>query len=142
MNNDFRKLLDPPMFQHVLLEKVRFSCRRYVDIRVLEDVKLEAFMDGIAQQMVAQLVASILGKCEDHEESQPLVIPADWWQAVRERWLPSWWLKRYPVKTKRLMLVKKTTYWRICPHVNIPTRERHLEFLAQIPPTQVERPSS
>lgn len=23
--------------------------------------------------------------------------PADWWEAFRERWLPSWWLKYYPV---------------------------------------------
>lgn len=23
--------------------------------------------------------------------------PSDWWQAFRERWLPNWWLKHYPV---------------------------------------------
>jgi hypothetical protein len=24
--------------------------------------------------------------------------PHDWWQAVRQRWLPAWWLAKHPVK--------------------------------------------
>lgn len=35
--------------------------------------------------------------CEQYRE---IVIehPADWWQAVRERFAPSWWLRRFPVR--------------------------------------------
>jgi hypothetical protein len=30
--------------------------------------------------------------------------PADWWQALRERWFPSWWLRRWPVRYERRRL--------------------------------------
>jgi hypothetical protein len=26
-----------------------------------------------------------------------IAVPRDWWQAVRQRWCPAWWLRRYPV---------------------------------------------
>ena len=42
--------------------------------------------------------------------------PADWVQAVKERWLPRWILKRWPVRYDRIDLdVQK--YARICPHL-------------------------
>ncbi len=28
--------------------------------------------------------------------------PENWWQAVRNRWLPHWWLRRFPVKYRKI----------------------------------------
>lgn len=30
--------------------------------------------------------------------------PEDWWQAVRARWLPRWWLRRHPVRYREVRL--------------------------------------
>jgi hypothetical protein len=43
--------------------------------------------------MVSQLVTFIAG-----ERVKEIRYPLDWWQAVKERFLPKWLLKRYPVK--------------------------------------------
>lgn len=54
--------------------------------------------------------------------------PTDWWQAVRERWLPSWWLKKHPVEYRRID-IDRTIYTRICPHIKTPDRSSHVRFL-------------
>ena len=50
-------------------------------------------------------------------------VPADWRQAVKDRWFPKWAKGRWPVKL--------TTYYAraYCPHT-IGTDEEHLQFLA------------
>lgn len=35
--------------------------------------------------------------------------PANWWQAIRERWAPTWWLARHPVEWKNVV------YWEDVP---------------------------
>jgi hypothetical protein len=36
--------------------------------------------------------------------------PADWWEAVKERFAPAWFLKRYPVKYTHKEFQVKATY--------------------------------
>lgn len=43
--------------------------------------------------MIARLKAMVAGE-RVHEIRYPL----DWWQAIRERWFPQFWLKWFPVK--------------------------------------------
>lgn len=40
-----------------------------------------------------RIYVSLLGILESVEE-----FPIDWWQAVRQRWAPRWWIRRHPVK--------------------------------------------
>lgn len=56
--------------------------------------------------------------------------PKNWVEAVKERWFPKWWLRRWPVEYERYDR-EETIYMRICPHMNIPLEKPHLEWLLQ-----------
>ena len=56
--------------------------------------------------------------------------PKDWWQAVRERWLPKFWLKRWPVVYK-VIDINEQRYKAVCPHINVPDNRPHLTWMAQ-----------
>jgi len=47
----------------------------------------------LMDQMVLTLKAEVYGEhLRDHK------FPADWWQAVKDRWFPDWLKRRYPVR--------------------------------------------
>lgn len=48
-------------------------------------------------------------------------VPYDWWEAVRERWAPKWWLRRHPVITRRIV----TEWFRVCPHADVRWHDPH-----------------
>ncbi len=45
--------------------------------------------------------------------SPPERIPADWWQAVRQRWAPFWTLRRWPLTFRTVRAVEQITVRRI-----------------------------
>jgi len=61
--------------------------------KVVEDVKLtQAYLSASISQAVIQMTAMVRGST-----IQEIRHPSNWWQAIRERWFPKWWLSRYPV---------------------------------------------
>ena len=54
--------------------------------------------------------------------------PEDWWEAVRERWFPSWYLAKYPVKYKHVSVHAKT-YKAVCPHLQTQEQEDHVRWM-------------
>lgn len=56
--------------------------------------------------------------------------PADWWQAVRERWFPAWWLLRWPVRYESVSIHEDVTTY-VCPHLDVKARDPHIAFVCQ-----------
>jgi len=55
--------------------------------------------------------ARVTGVLYGEEETEHTVVyPADWWQAVKERWFPVWLLRRYPVVYKRMVMSFRVLY--------------------------------
>ena len=53
--------------------------------------------------------------------------PQDWWEALKERFAPSWLRKRYPVKyTERHFEERK--YAKVCPHLTCDPEKDHVRF--------------
>ena len=77
------------------------GCRPHVAVFRPED------MDAVVIQMMDFIWAQDMG-C--HEFSWP----ADWWQAVRARWCPRWWLAKHPVRLHRKTFQVHVAYpsWR------------------------------
>lgn len=56
--------------------------------------------------------------------------PADWWQAFKARFFPTWALKRFPVRWKTLSVhVDEPIYAAVCPHLDLSAQPRHLRWL-------------
>ena len=79
------------------------------------------------RQLVANMEVAMLKRRIHAEPKEIVEVPATWWDALKERWLPK---RFFPVKYREI----PTRYelWAVCPH--IPTgedrdREVHVAFL-------------
>lgn len=95
------------------------------------DFDLSFVPPQIAKEMVVELRAYLTSKEHEVEERQTMDVPADWWEALRERWFPHWWLRRYPLRMRTIETLKKTRVVNVCPH--IASGKRHVNFLIQSP---------
>ncbi len=128
-------LSDEVLCRTVAFDKVQVSARAYLsEMAFLRNhLHLVAHLDQISRQLVLELRSFVLGKKAERIDIEEKW-PADWWQAVKERWLPAWFLKRYPVQYKTLSIHKETM--RVCPHVDMKTpegRQVHFRWLEGVP---------
>ncbi|KKM76749.1 hypothetical protein LCGC14_1377010 [marine sediment metagenome] len=75
---------------------VELALRHYFvrgTVSIVPDVEFTAHLDHAANLMVLTLTAGVAG-----ERVSEVRYPRDWWQAVREKFLPKWWLQRFPVQ--------------------------------------------
>ena len=59
------------------------------------EARVKVYNEYTLQSLVTTLRISIYGRTLTQ-------YPRDWWQACRERWLPAFWLERYPVQYNRI----------------------------------------
>lgn len=72
---------------------------------------LAAETDALILQMVGYLAA-------DHLETVTIVYPRDWWEAVKQRFGPDWFVRRYPVIETRHVVDLKAVY----PEIALPEK--------------------
>jgi hypothetical protein len=82
---------------------------------------IEFYVDRHVGDMAMRLVAKIAQKKAD-----VIVYPADWKEAFKERWFPSWLLEKFPVKYVRVDVME---YY---PKVALPDREPVVKFVKQV----------
>lgn len=66
------------------------------------------------------------------QKCEPVIYPADWWQAVKQRFAPAWFLARWPAKM---------TIWEpfvIYPDIKLPDRAHRVQIrqLSELPSWQ------
>lgn len=94
-------------YKQIVLSKVRLNAIVAVSRHMLLDARLTEMDDFIANAFRLQLDGFLWGKTiERHEVSYP----ADWWQAIKERWMPAWVKSIWPVKMKRIELDLKAIW--------------------------------
>ena len=82
-------------------------------------------IDGLVLQM-HQYVTALGDESINIERAYPI----NWWQAVRQRWCPAWWLQRYPVQMARIS-IHELRYRAVCPHLPTDQHGPHLRWLVQ-----------
>lgn len=109
----------------VKMNGFEFKVRRYVaqfafDKSLLmggENVKAEVIEDNAQQYLARALVVIVT-------EEEPIArIPADWWQAFKERWFRPWLLRFFPVQYIEIVAVHKY------PELDVPERMLGAEFV-------------
>ena len=95
-----------PGFSYVELERVRCAVRRAMDRYGLTtcpfpELRL-GMLDDMGYTLIADLFEDPTQRCRKAILAHSPWVPADWWQHVKERWAPRWFLKKWPVKKKRL----------------------------------------
>jgi len=62
---------------------------------------------SMAENMVFQLLHMYYGYEVDRLEFK---YPDGWWEALRERWFPKWWLSRWPIQYVRKVLKSELAF--------------------------------
>ena len=118
--------MDFGVIKPILIERMRraVSGMVSVDVSIRHDEFLECFVLQLSQKLLVDGFETV-----DVEEKWP----ADWWQACKERWLPNWLVRRFPVKYRTLSIHRKIPT-RMCPHIRTYGVESHVQFLINKPP--------
>ena len=115
--------------RHVMTHAISLAVAEEVPVNMLRngDATLEEYM---ARRLLLHHRTWVRGGAEREKIKVDVRWPADWWQAVRERWAPKWWLKRHPVRYHEVH-VDRWAFAAVCPHLETDGREVHLDWLAR-----------
>jgi hypothetical protein len=124
-----------PTIKQVALDKIKVHVAKELSLDmtfVSQHAAVSVVMNEMARSLTFHLQSCVLGKSGGRVDVDRKW-PADWWQAVRERWAPKWWLKRHPVKHASVAIHEQI--WRVCPHYPIKTEDRdralHIQYLEE-----------
>lgn len=103
-------------FKEHRLDLMKQSIGRYISKTELSHMyDAEVYLDYVAEDMVVTLATRI-----PYKDIKEIRHPEDWWQHVKERWFPSFLLKRFPVKYKKYVA---TVFY---PDLPIPREQNHI----------------
>jgi len=98
------------MCHDVNLERMKFVAYQYISKELAKEFAEPCEVDVLPllnNMFALRVTQRVLGR---EVERVAVEYPADWWQAVRERWLPEWAKKRWPVRMRKHQLVARELY--------------------------------
>lgn len=100
--------------EEVALERMQKSLRRHISGTLLENaVDVDVILDRVAESVVYHFTYRVLGEMLDHVEAH---YPATWWEHVKARFAPQWFLDRWPVEYASVTLQARALY----PKISLP----------------------
>ena len=106
----------PPKYTLLNVDRVRYSVE-------------ESFPFSLEghKEIVLRLFATIAAVGSERIDDE-VAFPATWWQAVRERWCPQWWVRRYPIHMRQIS-IHYQRYKAVCPHLLTESIDAHLRWM-------------
>ncbi len=100
------------MFNHsvdiVHLSRDTYAATHAYSPEVLKAVEMQSRFETITDH---ELRRTMLTKILVHHDTVALPpMPVSGWEAIRERWAPAWWLRRYPVRYHTPMVEVRAKY--------------------------------
>lgn len=99
------------LIKHKLQQKV------YLLNDFLQNMGVDVYIDSIFYNIVAEFRYEILGRT-----MQEIKYPANWVESLKERFLPLFLLKKYPIKYR---IHRVTEYY---PYIAIPEKRAYVRF--------------
>lgn len=107
------RLLDPRTThaEAVELQRMDYAARIAIDQKQkdrLSKGRWREFVDHATGNLIRELRVAVYGK--EHMDRHVVRFPADWWQAVKERFAPAWFRDRWPVVFTEIGVSLKELY--------------------------------
>lgn len=107
------RMMDPRMtFSEAIgLQRMDYAARVSIDEKQklrCPQAEWRKFEDRARNQVIHELRLAVYGK--DHPDRHVIRFPADWWQAVKERFAPAWFRDRWPVVFTEIGVSLKELY--------------------------------
>lgn len=113
------------MNQQVTIEKIKFAAQMRMQsvTQGFSDVELKCYEDDLADNLIWSMKACVFG-----EKGSRIVIeyPQDWWEALKDRWAPNWFKRRYPVLYTRHDINPQTIYRNL--KISLPHERHHIRL--------------
>jgi hypothetical protein len=117
--------------RNIELRRKEFATQQAVDLREIEWCKQNGryaeYVDHTRHQLIMSLRAYIFGK--DHPKREVVIYPQTWWDAVKDRFAPAWFLAKFPVRYTKVTASLSEVYPDIRPA--IPDKHAVLMFSVQ-----------
>jgi hypothetical protein len=119
---------DIARIETITLELWRVYASRRISLQaaLASNVQLTTFLDHQLNELVLTLRGAIGSqRCMDEIN---ITYPADWWEAVKDRWLPAWAKRRWPVRLTRHHVDVRLVYPELVipnqPFIKVPVWEQ------------------
>lgn len=110
--------------EKITLERLRCHLGWLISIDLLADmnqVEFEAHLDYQLKNIALSLEMKLAGEKLKEVKAQ---YPADWKEAVKERFAPKWFKERRPVKYKEIILTAHAVY----PLISLPEEKNFVDL--------------
>lgn len=112
-----KNLYDTLQIETVFLEKIKYQLSfKLPNIYIFKEENLEQ-LGRIADDACYRIVASIA-----NQKIKEVSYPANWLEAFKERWLPKFLLKKYPVK------YTKWNFSVLYPEIKFPEHQHYIRM--------------
>lgn len=112
--------LTTAMMKEVVLQRRQYMQQFTFGREFMEGLHFDVTVRTMDEQLI-RFFYSVFGETLEEIEVQ---YPADWWQALRERWFPKWWLRRWPVQYTVRTMKAEAVY----PKVSAPNVAHRIIF--------------
>ena len=118
--------------QEHFLKKVQYRVQKTLSYECLyTGWEFECFWDYAARSLVLQLTTS-LAEQKTSYETKPVYRPENWWEAVKERFLPLWARKKWPIKMETIS-TEIANLTKLCPHLKSHDQDCYRFFTFEAP---------
>ncbi len=95
--------LDAAHYREVVLDRVKVASRGHITREALADrAEVSLMLDMVTDSLIVNLESFVLGHDRKTVRWQLVEYrPASWWEYLKRRHAPRWFLDRYPVKHQR-----------------------------------------
>ena len=99
-------------FSEKRLQKFKLVLLQYLGPKLIDfgeppELEFSTVADWMSDDIVLRIKQEVWGREVERQEHQ---WPADWWQAVKERWFPAWAKKRWPIKYRHVRILARELY--------------------------------
>jgi hypothetical protein len=114
--------------KQVQLEKFKYIIEQRLakqlqdQLAEMPDVEIQQHAHFMTDEIAVQVRGIVWGR---EMQRQSHRYPADWWQAIKERFAPEWFKRRWPVRYIEITLTARELY----PMLSIPQEEHSIVIL-------------
>jgi hypothetical protein len=107
--------------ERIALEKIRRCTRTKIPRHVIENLKLEVYVEAAVQDIIIHTDFFLAGSRESTKEvTCSEEVPVSWLDAFRIRFFPTLLVKRYPIKKRRIDTMYSSENIYIFPDIVVP----------------------
>lgn len=95
----------------VILQRELLEICHQVLPEMARNIEAHMWLEPFGRHMCLQLRQTVYGRAEP-SQVEVATYPADWWEAVKQRWAPLWATRRWPVRmtTRTVTIDRGATY--------------------------------